>query len=392
MLTLPQALTTLTLTLFLLTGCASRGYMMNHYIQTHDLKNMNRELAKGVNPNLPAEQFPPLYSATVAQPQGSPEGDLAMMDLLLRYGADPNVTGGSATIPPIFVAQSPMAVELLVSAGADMDYRAGNGRTPLHTVTDPAIARTLLEFGANPELKDNQGFTALAYHQRRHAAEQACVRSTGTAVPGLAGLIAQAQRNRCIEKSVRASADTPAATLLEQTDAPLEQTVSGRIALLLEETGDRFLAESPADNHRSVDDLPLPASAGAFVSPYTRDGVTAEWVSSAINARTGSAVGSAVGAAAATEAVRRIGSGIPGIGILAGVAGSAAGKSVGRDIAIDEAEMRQSADTSFRTLNDMAHYLVRKHGNHASFAEVVRATNQVYPGFLAAVTRARRNR
>lgn len=52
----------------------------------------------------------------------------------------------------------------------------------------------------------------------------------------------------------------------------------------------------------------------------------------------------------------------------------------------------RSADTSFRTPLDIARYLVHEHGSHASFAQVIRATNQVYPGFLAAVTRARRYR
>lgn len=394
--TSPRTLITLTLAVLLLAGCASQGYMMNHYISTHDLKNMNGELAKGVNPNLPVEHFPPLYSATIQQPQGSPEGDLAMMDLLLRYGADPNVTGGSATIPPIFVAQSPMAVELLVSAGADLDYQGARGRTPLHSVTDPVIARTLIDFGADTRVTDHLGLTPIAYHQRRHAAAQTCGTASNAGAPGLAGIIAKAQRSQCINETVSANADTPAATLLEQTDVPLEQTRAGQIALMLEEAGDNIPDESLAntdtpDDSDAIRALALPASSGAFISPYTRDGTTAEWVNSAINARTGSAVGSAVGAAAATRAVREIGGSIPGIGILAGMAGSSAGKSVGRKVAIDKAAMRESADTSFRTLQDMARYLVHEHGNHGSFAEVIRATNQVYPGFLAAVTRARRH-
>ena len=129
-----------------------------------------------------------------------------------------------------------------------------------------------------------------------------------------------------------------------------------------------------------LDTLVINDNSGAVLSPYTSDGVTAEWVNQSINARMGSAVGSAMGA----EVGRRAASNVPFVGSFLG---SQAGASVGRQFAIDMDLVRSTSDKSFNNLNDMARYLVVHYGQNANFAEVVQATEAVFPGFQQSVQR-----
>jgi len=132
---------------------------------------------------------------------------------------------------------------------------------------------------------------------------------------------------------------------------------------------------------------------GEYLSPYTQDGVVAEWVNRAINANMGAAAGSAVGAAAGSYAANRALNNVPGGRLVGGMFGSRAGAAVGRDQAIahsgGEALMRQSSDLSFDSLQNMAAWLKHEHGQSANFAEVVQAANHVYPGLVEAVAASR---
>lgn len=152
------------------------------------------------------------------------------------------------------------------------------------------------------------------------------------------------------------------------------------------------LAKLPEEERPSeIETLVLPDNTGKYLSPYTSDAVTAEWINQAINVRTGEAAGSAVGAAAGNVLAGQVLDNVPFGGMLGGMVGSRAGGAVGRDVAIDMDHVRETSDRSFRSVDDMARYLVHRFGDDANFADVVQATELVYPGFQQAVVRAARS-
>lgn len=121
---------------------------------------------------------------------------------------------------------------------------------------------------------------------------------------------------------------------------------------------------------------PIQGNSGEYMSPYTSDGVVADWVDKAINANIGSAVGGAVGAYAGAKAMENV----PFVG---GFLGNKAGKAMGRQAAIKasggEGYMRRTSDLSFHSLNDMARWMYLEHGQSGNYSEVLKATQEVYP-------------
>ena len=156
-------------------------------------------------------------------------------------------------------------------------------------------------------------------------------------------------------------------------------------------------AAETGDGAATSASLVIDNNSGSYLSPYTSDGVTAEWVNKAINAKMGSAAGSAVGAAAGAYAGRKALESVPGGSLLGsffgGMAGSKAGKNVGRDAAIEASGgwdyIRQTSDLSFRSVDDMARWMTEVHGQKSNFQEVIDATLQVYPELQPALTSAR---
>ncbi|WP_323750450.1 S41 family peptidase [Marinobacter sp.] len=132
-------------------------------------------------------------------------------------------------------------------------------------------------------------------------------------------------------------------------------------------------------------ELVIQNNTGQFMSPYTSDGVTAEWVNKAINANIGATTGSAVGAVAGAYAANKVLESVPFGSFLGGMIGSKVGKEVGRSTAIDSIGgweyVRSTSDMSFRSLADMARYLKAEHGSDPNFDEVMKATSQIYPEF-----------
>ena len=177
-----------------------------------------------------------------------------------------------------------------------------------------------------------------------------------------------------------------------------DQAESREVTLTRALTTARQLRALAAEQRaRPLDTLVLESNRGAYLSPYTSDGVAAEWVDKAINARMGAATGSAVGAAAGAYAGRKALESVPGGGmlgsLLGGMMGSDAGKGVGRDTAIQASGgwdyIRSTSDLSFRSVDDMARWLLNEHGDNPTFAEVIKATSAVYPDLQPALARAR---
>jgi len=128
--------------------------------------------------------------------------DRKMVDLLLTHHADVNWYPGSGDTPLMAAAEWPPILDLLISKGADIHARSFSGQTALmaacdrlcptvdrliaagsdvnarddtgatpliHAIrnhspqTSARLVRTLLQHGAKPDIRDNQGKTAIAY-------------------------------------------------------------------------------------------------------------------------------------------------------------------------------------------------------------------------------------
>jgi ankyrin repeat protein len=91
-----------------------------------------------------------------------------MTDLLLRHGADPNATDRHGSTPLFSVAASRWfdVLEALIRGGADVNFRDPDGSTPLHaavrdTDAEGRAIRTLVKHGANLNAQDHLGNTPL---------------------------------------------------------------------------------------------------------------------------------------------------------------------------------------------------------------------------------------
>lgn len=143
---------------------------------------------------------------------------------------------------------------------------------------------------------------------------------------------------------------------------------------------------------KALDQLVIEDNTGPFLSPYTSDGVVAEWVDKAINAKIGSATGSAVGAAAGQYAASKALENVPGGALVGGILGSKLGEETGRDAAIEASGgkhyMRQTSDLSFSSINEMTIWLLSVHGDKRNFTEVINATSEIYPELKPALQQA----
>ena len=104
--------------------------------------------------------YTPLYHVLGNQPNS-----VALVELLLEAGADPNGSWGPVT-PLHHAAQqtsNPQVLEALLAVGADPNAKTTLG-TPLHIAIDRCrqmLVRTLLEHGADPNATRNLGQTPL---------------------------------------------------------------------------------------------------------------------------------------------------------------------------------------------------------------------------------------
>lgn len=87
--------------------------------------------------------------------------DSEMVDLLVKYGADPHARDRDSQTP-LFFAKNSEVVGSLVKYGTDLDVQDDYGSTALHyNANQPDILEALLKNGANPNIKNKCGFTPL---------------------------------------------------------------------------------------------------------------------------------------------------------------------------------------------------------------------------------------
>lgn len=115
---------------------------------------------------------------------------------------------------------------------------------------------------------------------------------------------------------------------------------------------------------------------GKYMSPYTSDGVLAEWVDKAVNVKLGAAILST----AATIGAQQLAGHVPFVG---GLIGHYVGNKLGRKLALEmsggEEFIRESSDMSFNSLSNLAVHTYVYFSTHEHYQEAVEATMEIYP-------------
>lgn len=122
---------------------------------------------------------------------------------------------------------------------------------------------------------------------------------------------------------------------------------------------------------------PIEGNGGKYMSPFTTDGVTAEWVTKAMKVQASGAIGEAAGQIAANQLL----SNIPFAGLFGGMASKSIARSAAMSSIGGEEFLRSSSDLSFNSLPDMAAYMYAFHSSHAEYPQIVKATAAIYPEF-----------
>lgn len=145
-------------------------------------------LAAFLDAGAPVDTTDPMIGWTPLMTATS-EGDLALVQLLLARGADPNhretsdLEGGH-TVLTVAVGEDPSlpVIEALLRAGADPSLPRADGWTPLmHAAYEgnPQLLRLLLDAGADAGAVKPDGETALAVARRRERLDAVAVLSGG---------------------------------------------------------------------------------------------------------------------------------------------------------------------------------------------------------------------
>ena len=116
-------------------------------------------LTAKADPNLDTAK-PPLIQAA--------DGDnSAALALLLAQGASPEVRGGDDSVTPLLITvlwSNTNGIAALLAAAADVNVQDRFGNSALHYAVrtgNPAVLQMLLEKGANPNVRNDQGVTPL---------------------------------------------------------------------------------------------------------------------------------------------------------------------------------------------------------------------------------------
>lgn len=285
-----------------------------------------------------------------------------IVKMLLANGADPGNRHAQTQATPLHGAANARVVDLLVAAGGDVMARDAQGNTPLHYTGSPQVARALLDKGADTEATNMAGQTPLQTARLRQQQFDRALRNAN-------GVQSQAQRQALAQQARQF--DGVIAVLSGESGGD-GQASTGRTAAAT--SGDRL-------EHLAID-----GNGGEYMCPWTSDGVLADWVDKAINAKMGAAAGSAVGAYAGQKAMEQV-------PLIGGFLGSKVGDAAGRKIAIEaaggEEYIRTTSDLSFNSLNAMARYIKANYAGDRHFQDAVEAADEIYPGLQQAVASAR---
>ncbi len=130
--------------------------------RTRDLYTVEQMLAKGANPNDVGELATPALHWIVNY------GDLELTARMLDAGADPNLRNTITGITPLGIAlggSDPALVALLLEHGADPNAKLEDGETPLMTAARagmPDFVKLLVEHGAEVDVRhDAFGYSAM---------------------------------------------------------------------------------------------------------------------------------------------------------------------------------------------------------------------------------------
>ena len=158
-----------------------------------DLEKANAALAKKADPNL----FGKNHQNESVLMSAARAGNLAMVKLLLKNGANPNRGTFTGNYPEylgataLFYATGAGSADIakaLIEAGGKVNARTKGGFTPLMEATQAGsydVAKVLLENGADPNAKDSKGQTAmaLAAGAKRHEIQELLVKAGASGRP-----------------------------------------------------------------------------------------------------------------------------------------------------------------------------------------------------------------
>lgn len=123
-------------------------------------------LQHGVNPNIRRVGFGQTLLYRVVEDHIA-NTNTSIIATLLKHGADPNLANKNTGLRPLDVAavKSMLGVmKLLLANGANPNLQDASGMTALHYAVeagDLMIVNLLMEHGANPYISDNHGLTPL---------------------------------------------------------------------------------------------------------------------------------------------------------------------------------------------------------------------------------------
>jgi len=135
-------------------------------IRANDISEFERLLKTGAEPNFRDKNGDPRYRPVVME-QAAVHINPKFLSLALKFGANPNILDGYKNSTVLFEAAKHSKLEnvkLLVKHGADINFQNNSGKTALHVavaVKNYDIACYLLSFGANTDLENKWGSTAI---------------------------------------------------------------------------------------------------------------------------------------------------------------------------------------------------------------------------------------